>query len=118
MARLLDLGPQTELEFPCGLLREGHRDDVVARRSPRRDHRDDPAHERGGLAGAGRRFDYQRRAEIAANPVALIFFLFYGVHRVLHTARRGGHRIPRFARTKSSINFEPFASLHAEAFMP
>ena len=70
LARALDLGAQPQLQLAGGLLGERHRDDAIELGAPARDHRDDPADQRGGLAGAGRGLDHQRGIEVVADAIA------------------------------------------------
>ena len=63
-ARLLDLAAKAELHLAGRLLGEGHRDDPVERAGTRPDQTDDPADQRGGLAGARRRLDEEGRPEL------------------------------------------------------
>ena len=70
LARALDFGAQPQLQLAGGLLGEGHGDDSVELGAPARERRDDPADQRGGLAGAGGGLDEERGVEVVADAVA------------------------------------------------
>ena len=53
-----------------GLLGESHRHDPVELAAAAREHRDDPADQRGGFAGAGGGLDDQRGVEVVADTIA------------------------------------------------
>ena len=72
-ARSLELFAEAQLQFAGSLLAEGDGDDLADGGALVADQRDDPAHELGGLAGAGGRFDDQRLVELARDQLAVFF---------------------------------------------
>src|SRR4051794_26100872 len=74
-ARLLDLAAKSKLHLAGRLLCDRPRHDPAERASARPDEADDPAHQRGGLAGACRRLDEEAGPELrhdAASVAAVI----------------------------------------------
>ena len=67
-SRLLDLEAQPQLHLAGRFLGEGDRDGPRERATPASDQPDDAADERGRLAGPGRRFDEEGRAELGKDP--------------------------------------------------
>ncbi len=67
---------QAQFQFARRFVRERHRDDVVDRRFPCAEHRDDALHQFRGLAGAGRRFDDQAFVQRIADALARRFVGF------------------------------------------
>ncbi len=70
MARTFNFAAQPQLQLAGRFLGERHRDDPRQLAAPRPDHRHDSIHQRRGLAGAGGGLDYERDAEVVANPIA------------------------------------------------
>ncbi len=111
VAGALDRGPQAQLEFAGRLFGEGHGDDPIERREPACDHRDDPADQRGGLAGARGRFDNQRGSEIVLNPITDPLIGGERLGEQDRRCRRCAHRISRRRVKSASRACTPAVSL-------
>ena len=90
MARTFDFAAQPQLQLAGRLLGERHRDDPRQLAAPRSDHRHDSIHQRRGLARTGGGLDYERDAEVVANPIAHRLVGYDGIGHGVSASRAAG----------------------------